>query len=375
MLASRSWTSRVTLVSLATLLCGSTAEAQNGRHAFYETPWLSTQVFSFPTFLAGGQTGINVAGDLCWKIFSASSLANAAGSETLTGFSTTLVVHNWTGGPLDLPDVVLRRILRWQGACLRPDLNSPAHASFALGNIVLPSGGAHEVEVFLPPTAYVSVPNGDLAVCVMAPPGQNSTWNDVARGVVLTYEGTATVVPGCRNQMSGLIGKWSQGLGGVYLSYPDWELRLELSFLEPTVQAEIRSSRAVDRGYGATYFSVDDGSRQLAWHVEARQHIGKVAVPLFGLLGASQIMNLGNASILLTPDPYFLSHLIQFGQFGAVVSDGGNGAAEDGVFDTASFRVPQELAGGQFSVAFVFLDAATFSISDATNTCTTFFVP
>lgn len=357
-----------TLLLVTVPLSAQVPGNQNGKHLANQGT--AVTLFSFPNYFASQ----NVAGDMVWKILPNESFENAAGFETVSGVVIPVFNQNFTGGPLDLPDVSFHGTIDAGAGCLLPDVVSPRIATVALGNLVLPSQGAFLVDVTIQP-ATIRIPNGDHCVSLLAPVGESSSTFDSARAFVAT--GTDPNVFGCVDGSANPVGKTGKydALNGVFFQAPPLaELHLEVAVVEPVVEPVRDRRTSADYGYGAYDFAVGTGGHTLGWHVEAYQHVGRFAIPFFSFAGSANTFSLLGVDASLTVGP-FLDFLIVMQQVGRVVSDGGVGAREDGVFDTFDFPIPLDAIGSSGSVVFFFLDLSSASFVAATNTCTTTFVP
>ena len=336
---------------------------QNGKSLYHQTS--PRTLFSFPNYFGAG----NAAGDLIWKILPITSMKRASGSEEVSGLVVPVFTQNFTGGPLDVPDVEFRGTQRTSSGCTVPDVISPAYGRVQIGSLMLPAAGAYSISMTLSNT--VTVPNGDLAVCYLAPEGESARTPDSARAFVA--HGTRPDLGSCTGLSGlpgGLTGKYDARNGLTQVFAPADELALEVAFVEPTVQPVRNRRTENDLGQGAYEFAVGNGDNTLGWHVEAHQHIGQFVLPVFSFSGANGTISFFGVDACLTLDPFF-DLLIVMLQVGPVVSDGGAGEQEDGVFDTFDFPIPTSVAGNSGSVAFFFLDLTQMAVVDATNTCTT----
>ena len=157
------------LLILLCLSALSTAGAQvpgnqNGKDFFNSSSTVA--LFSFPNYFGSG----NAAGDCEWKILGAEGMNNGSGNETVTGLVVPVYNQNFTGGPLDVPDVQFRTVVGI-GGCLEPDFLGPAIADLSLGNLTLPSQGAFVVQTTLP-SGYVALPNGNSIEYALGLAGQ-----------------------------------------------------------------------------------------------------------------------------------------------------------------------------------------------------------
>ncbi|MGH7149932.1 MAG: hypothetical protein ACREIU_04510, partial [Planctomycetota bacterium] len=231
---------------------------------------LGVTATDFPNIAAG-----NVAGDALWKVYPCSVLSNAAGSMTLTGVEVGLIAGNFLApGTTNIPDVEFRPAIPGGGSCLEPDFSAAAIATFVIGNISLPSGGAFNINVTLAPTP---IANGDVAIVSLATAGETSAMNNHAR----TFRTTAEVNP------------TACGLSGSFAAVPPTmtnlpstnEIRFELAFLEPALQALGTDAAAQRTGTGA-YFPVAGTS--VGWRCESFDgwNKGQMALLLLSATGS-----------------------------------------------------------------------------------------
>jgi hypothetical protein len=338
--------------------------AENGKDFYSNTSAVAS--WTFPNFWTSG----NAPGDCEWKLLPASGMHNAAGQETITGFVLPVLVNNYRGGPLDLPDIELRATAE-SGGCRLPDFNAPPAAQVSIGTLVLPAPGAYRINVSLGSAGAIPIANGTHAVCYMATPGESAATPDSTRPFI-SVAGTDPDAAGCGFAKSGKY----DAIGGRIIRAPrNFELCLEVAFAEPTIQPVVDRALHPDKGYGAYEMAVGPGGRTLGWHVEASQHIGHMAIPFVSFSGASRPLHLGGATVRLDVDQ-FLDMLIVMQQVKPVLPDGHPAGApiEDGIMDTFDFPVPSDVIGSSIHVAAFFLDPATAAVAGATNTCTTRFV-
>lgn len=330
----------------------------------------TTFLHSFPSYFTTG----NAAGDSIWQLYSRDVLRHASGRLELTALVLPIFVQNYRGpGQVELPDVELRPTRTAPGApagCLEPDFAATPHGAVALGAITLPTGGAFRVEVSLLSgiaSTGISVPNGDLALNILATPGESSTTPNSVR-LLIGLEGSAADRNACGFGAFGTRDALTQDL----VRRPThFELQSELAFREAVIFAVRDDPRGgVDEGRGSIDFRITQGAR-IGWRAEAFQGIGGVLVPFFSFTGASTLLPIQGQFLLLDPDP-FLDMLIIFQQADAILSNGAAPPATDGVWDTFLFEVPRnpQLLGVTLNCAAVIIDANGLAIG-ATNTVTT----
>jgi len=177
----------------------------------------------FPNLATG-----NVMGDALWKVYPCSVLSNAAGTMTLTGVELPLQAGAFTTGVVNIPDFEIRRAVVGMSGCLEPDFAAMPIATFTLGTIALPSAGAFRINVSLGGTG-TPIPNGDVAIVYLATPGETSATPDHARAYRTTAETNPT--------LCGYSGSFDAMTATVTPFPPTDEVRFELAFLEPVIQA------------------------------------------------------------------------------------------------------------------------------------------
>ncbi|HET6202589.1 MAG TPA: hypothetical protein VFI25_07275 [Planctomycetota bacterium] len=212
---------------------------------------LGVTATDFPNIATG-----NVAGDALWKVYPCFVFSNGAGSMTLTGVEVPLIAGNYLApGTTNIPDFELRPAILGGGGCLEPDFGAAAIATFVVGNINLPNGNAFVINVSL---AATPVPNGDVAMVYLATAGETAAMNNHARA----YRTTAEVNP----TLCGFSGSATAPGPVVANLAPTDEVRFELAFLEPALQALGTDAAAQRTGTGA-YFPVAGTS--VGWRCES----------------------------------------------------------------------------------------------------------
>ncbi|MBL8897761.1 MAG: hypothetical protein JNM84_09040 [Planctomycetes bacterium] len=357
--------------SLSLLAVDAAAQVPGNRNGIrlYNEPE-TTFLHSFPSYFTTG----NVAGDSLWQLTSRDVLRHASGDMELTAVVLPIFVANYRGpGQVELPDLELRETRQAPGApvgCLEPDFAAAPLGSAVLGAITLPTGGAFRVEVSLlggVGQTGIAIPNGDVALNVLATPGESSTTPNSVR-LLISLEGSAADRAGCG---FGALGTRAAATQDLVRRPPHFELQSELAFREPVMFAVRDDPRGgVDEGRGAIDFRITNNAR-IGWRAEAFQGIGGVLLPFFSFTGASTMLPIQGQFLLLDPDP-FLDMLIIFQQADAILSNGAVPPATDGTWDTFLFSIPRnpQLLGVTLNCAGVIIDANGNTI-DATNTVTT----
>jgi hypothetical protein len=302
-----------------------------------------TTAIDFPNIATG-----NLAGDTLWKVYPCWVLSNAAGTMTLTGCEVPLIAGNFLApGTTNIPDVEVRPAIPGAGGCLEPDFGAAAIATFAIGNINLPSGGAFNVNITLTATP---IPNGDVAMVYLATAGETSAMNNHARTFRTTLELNPT--------LCGFSGSSTALPSVTHLAVTD-EIRFEMAFLEPVVQA-LGTDVGLQRTGTAAYFPAAGTS--LNWRCESfdgwnKGHMALLLLSATGGVcpGACSLTDAfgGPECLSIVADPFTLPALRMPGAFGAFVLTPATplcGAAgfspfADGTRDTPPVLVPGGLAG------------------------------
>ncbi|MCI0587104.1 MAG: hypothetical protein L0323_09725 [Planctomycetes bacterium] len=307
---------------------------------------LGVTATDFPNIATG-----NLAGDNLWKVYPCSVLSNATGTMALTGIEVPLIAGNFLApGTTNIPDFEFRPAIPGAGGCLEPDFGAAAIASFTIGNTNLPSGGAFNINIGLP-AAGTAIPNGDVAIVYLATAGESTLTNNHARA----FRTTAEVNP----TLCGFSGSFAPaGPTMVHLAVTD-EVRFEMAFLEPVLQA-LGTDAAVQRTGTGAYFPVAGTS--VGWRCESfdgwnKGHMGLLLLSSTGGVcpGSCSLTDAfgGTECLSIVADPFTIPALRMPGAFGPFVLTPATplcGAAgfspfADGTRDTPAFLVPTGMTG------------------------------
>jgi hypothetical protein len=332
----------------------------------------------------------------------------------------------------DIPDLELRPVTLtgFTPGVREPDMSAAATYAAAVGTIALPTGGFRINVSILTPTVAIpascpatttlpTLSNADVAMLFLLPPGEaagsgtyyenislNTEVNTVSNLGVAPAPATANSYSG---RVDGLVGSVDHDVNGDAVSSPTEELYAEMGFFEPTLESyRLTTGFATPtRGSGARELAAGDSFflRSEDWEAGARAMAGqdRLAAVLLSDSSAGSPLGLappGNppfflAGSLFLPGStgvlalYPTATTIAFLTFSASVGAGLNchvvgdvacgGTGLPSVFSdmqatTATIAIPPGLTGATFYAAAFYINLATLTLDDGSNTVELLFI-